>query len=62
MNDNYICNLPIECIKQYIIPKDILNTLICSLCNGIFYKPFKCNKCKKIYCRTCIETYQLNNN
>ena len=62
MNDNYICNLPIECIKQYIIPKDILNTLICSLCNGIFYKPFQCNKCNKIYCRTCIETYQLNNN
>ena len=46
-----------DCIiedETYLKVKDLIK---CVLCNKILKDPMKCNKCEKVFCKSCIENF-----
>ena len=41
--------------------KQINDSSICFICNGIILEPYQCDKCKNNFCKACIEDFYIKN-
>ena len=57
--EEFVQNLPRECLQTHI---SSVEEIICPLCQGILFHPTMCEKCNKLFCRSCRKKYKSTKN